>query len=66
VNAYIKRLAPAEREALEAEALAQADPDARRACEEAGTARLRAAMRLGLIREHVARQLTRGEIPAGG
>jgi hypothetical protein len=57
VDAYLKRLTPAEREALEAEALAQADPEARRACKEAVPARLRAALRLGLVREYVAREL---------
>ena len=35
VDAYLKRLTPAERKALEAEALAQADPEARRGYEEA-------------------------------
>jgi hypothetical protein len=63
---YIKRLTPAERETLEAEVLAQADPDARRACEEAGPARLRAALRLGLVRDYVARELSRVAIPAEG
>jgi hypothetical protein len=59
VDAYIERLTPAERQALEAEALAHADSEARRACEEAGPARLRAALRLGLLREHAARELSR-------
>jgi hypothetical protein len=66
VDAYLKRLAPAERESLEAEAFAQADPEVRRACEEAGRPRLRAALRLGLVREHVAREFSRGGDPAGG
>ena len=66
VDAYIKRLAPAGREALEADALAQADPEVRRACEEAGPARLRSALRLGLVREHVAQEISRGTILAGG
>jgi hypothetical protein len=66
VDAYIKRLAPAEREALEAEALAGADPEARRACEEAVPARLRAALRLGLVREHVAQQLSPEAAPGAG
>jgi hypothetical protein len=57
-RAHLKRLTLAERDALEAEALARADPEARRACEEAGPARLRAALRLGLVREHVARGLS--------
>ncbi len=64
-DAYIGRLTPAERATLEAEALAMADPEARRACEEAGPARLRTALRLGLVREHVARELSRGAIPGG-
>ena len=64
VDAYIERLTPAEREALEAEALAQADPEARRAYEEAGPARLRAALLLGLVREHVARELSREAAPS--
>src|SRR5262249_41859923 len=51
VDAYLERLTPAGREAMEAEALARADPEARRACEEASPARLRAALRLGLVRE---------------
>jgi len=66
VDAYIKRLTPAEREALEAEALAQADPELRRACEEAGRGRFRATVLLGLVREHVARELARGATPVGG
>jgi hypothetical protein len=66
VDVYLKQLTPAEREALEAEALAGADPEARRACEEAGPARLRAALRLGLVREHVARGLARGVSSTGG
>jgi hypothetical protein len=65
VDAYLGRLTPAEREALEAEALARADPEERRACEEAGPARFRAALRLGLVREHVARELLRDVAPAG-
>jgi hypothetical protein len=66
VDAYLGRLTPAEREALEAEALTRADPEARRAYEEATPARLRATLRLGLLREHVARKLSRGAIPIGG
>ena len=42
VDAYLKRLTPAERKALEAEVLARADPEARRGYEEAAPARLRA------------------------
>ena len=58
VDAYLKRLTPAERKALEAEALARAGSEARQGYEEA-PARLRAAMLLGLVREHVARELGR-------
>jgi len=61
VDAYLGRLTAAERAALEAEALARTDPEARRACEEAVPARLRAALRLGLVREHVARELSSAE-----
>jgi hypothetical protein len=64
VDAYLKRLIPAERKALEAEALAAADSEARQGYEEA-PARLRATMLLGLLREHVAQELGRGAIPAG-
>jgi hypothetical protein len=66
VDAYIGRLTPAEREALEAKALAQAGPEARRTYEEAAPARFRSAVLLGLVREHVGRELSRGVIPAGG
>jgi hypothetical protein len=59
VDAYLKRLTPAEREALEAEALAGADPEARRACEGAAPPRFRAAVLLGLVRDHVARGFSR-------
>ena len=58
VDAYLGRLTPAEREALEAEVLAQADPEARRACEETAPPRFRATVLLGLVREHVARELS--------
>ena len=64
VDAYLKRLTPAERKALEAEALAQADPEVRQGYEEA-PARLRATLLLGLVREHVAQELGREAIPAG-
>jgi hypothetical protein len=66
VDAYLKRLTPAGRESLEAEVLAQADPEARRACEETAPARFRATVLLGLLREHLARELSRGADPAGG
>jgi hypothetical protein len=64
VDAYIKGLTPAEREALEAEALARAAPEARQGYEGA-PARYRAVLLLGLLREHVARELGREADPAG-
>jgi hypothetical protein len=64
VDAYLQRLTPPERKALEAEALAQASPEARRSYDAAAPARLRASMLLGLVREHVATELLRGAIPA--
>src|SRR5262249_36014176 len=57
VDAYLQRLTPAERTALEAEVLAQASPEVRRGYEAAAPARLRASMLLGLVREHVAQEL---------
>ena len=60
VDAYLKRLTPAERKALEAEVLARADPEARQGYEEA-PARLRATMLLGLVREHVGREVIAAE-----
>ena len=65
VDAYLGRLTAAERSAVEAEALSRAEPETRRALE-ASPPRLRAAMRLGLVREHVARELSRGAAPASG
>jgi hypothetical protein len=56
VDAYLKRLTPAERTALEAAALARAVPEARQGYEEA-PARLRGTLLLGLVREHVAQEL---------
>jgi Replication initiator protein A len=64
VDAYLKRLTPAERQALEAEVLARADAEARQCYEEA-PGRLRATVLLNLVREHVAQELERGAIPAG-
>ena len=64
VDAYLERLTPAERKALEAEALARADAGARQCYKEA-PGRLRATVLLNLVREHVARELERGAIPAG-
>ena len=63
VDAYLARLTPAERKAVEAEALARAEPEARQSYEEA-PARLRGAVLLLLVREHVAQELSRGAIPA--
>ena len=63
VDAYLQRLTPAERKALEVEALARADAEARQCYEEA-PGRLRATVLLGLVREHVAQELLRGVIPA--
>jgi len=65
VDAYLERLSPAEREALEAEALAQAGPEARQSYENAAPARFRATVLLNLLREHVAQELEWGTIPAG-
>jgi Replication initiator protein A len=65
VDAYLQGLTPAEREALEAEALAAADREARQGYEEAAPARIRAILLLGLVREHVGRELGREPIPAG-
>jgi hypothetical protein len=64
VDAYLKRLTPAERKALEAEVLARAGPEVRQSYEEVAPARLRASMLLGLVREHVAQGLRRETIPA--
>jgi hypothetical protein len=64
VDAYLQRLTPVERKALEAEALARAVPEARQGYEEA-PARYRAAVLLGLVREHLAQELGSGAIPAG-
>jgi hypothetical protein len=66
VDAYLGRLTPAERAALEAETLERAGPEARRTYEEAAPARFRAAMLLGLVREQVARELLQEATPAGG
>ena len=60
VDAYLGRLTPAERKALEAEALARAGPEARQCYEEA-PGRLRATVLLGLLREHVAQELSGGD-----
>ena len=64
VDDYLRRLSPAERKAREAEVLAAADPEAREGYEQA-PARYRTVLLLGLVREHVARELGRESIPAG-
>jgi hypothetical protein len=66
VDAYLQGLSLAERKALEAEALAQADAETRQSYREAAPARFRASVLLGLVREHVARELSRDAIPADG
>jgi hypothetical protein len=66
VDAYLQRLTPAERKALEAAVLARAGPEVRQGYEEIAPARLQAAMLLDLVREHVARELRRDAIPARG
>jgi hypothetical protein len=66
VDAYLQGLTPAERTALEAEALARADPEARQVYEEAAPARFRASVLRGLVRAHVAQELLRKAIPAEG
>ena len=63
VDAYIERLTEADRTALEAAALARAEPEARQAYEEAPT-RYRDVFLLGLVREHVAQELRRESAPA--
>jgi hypothetical protein len=65
VDTYLQRLTLAERTALEAEVLARATPEARRSYETAAPARLRASLLLGLVREHVAKELRREATPAG-
>jgi hypothetical protein len=65
VDAYLGRLTPPERKALEAEALARATPEARQCYQEA-PGRLRATVLLNLVREHVAQELLRETIPAKG
>ena len=63
VDAYLERLTQAERKALEAEVLAQADTETRGSYEQA-PARLRTTMLFSLLREHLARELLREAIPA--
>ena len=65
VEAYLKRLTPAEQAALEARVLAQADPEVRQVYEATAAARPRANFLRALVREHVARELGREPIPAG-
>jgi hypothetical protein len=59
VDAYLQRLTPADRKALEGEVLARASTEARQSYEAAAPARLRASMLFGLVREHVAQELRR-------
>ena len=56
-DAYLKRLTPAERAVLEAEAIAQASPDTKQNLESPGMARFRDALMLGMLREHVIEML---------
>jgi hypothetical protein len=53
VDAYIQRLAPAERQALEAEALAQANAETRQNMDDPAMRRFRDTLMLSLLREHV-------------
>ena len=63
VDAYLQRLTPAERKALEAERWPGPTPEARQSYEQTAPARFRAVVLLGLVREHVAQELGRGAIP---
>jgi hypothetical protein len=65
VDTYLGRLTPAGRAALEPEVLAGAGPEARRTYKEAAPARFRAAVLLGLVREHVAEMLSQETTPVG-
>ena len=65
IDAYLARLTPAERKALEAEALARADAEARQCYEEAAPARFRAIVLLNLVREHVAGARAGGDLRQG-
>jgi hypothetical protein len=61
VEAHIKRLSPVERMAAEAEAMANASPEARENLENPIMARYRDTLMLGLLREHVTRMLANRE-----
>jgi hypothetical protein len=63
-DASIKQLTPSERKTLEAEALAQASPEARQSYETTTPVRFRKALLLSLLREHVVRKLSREAVPA--
>jgi hypothetical protein len=65
VDAYLQRLTPAERKALEAEALSRAGPEARQSYEQAAPARFRATVLQNLVRKHVAQALGQDAVPAG-
>jgi hypothetical protein len=60
-NAYIQRLAPDEREALESEALARADAQTQQNIDDPAMKRFRDTLMLGLLREHVQQLLTNRE-----
>jgi hypothetical protein len=64
VDAYIKRLDPAERMTLQAEALAQATPEARQNCNDPSLARFRDTLMLGILREYVGKKLKQQQMPA--
>jgi hypothetical protein len=61
VDAYLERLDPDKRASLEAEALAEAADETRRAYESCPTAKYRHALMLGVLREYVGRMLRRPE-----
>ena len=63
VNAYLKQLDPAEREALEAEALAAAGPEARERYESHVMAKFRDTLMIAMLRDYVAEKLDREQVP---
>ena len=56
---------PAERQALKAEVLGRAGPEARQSYKEAAPAQIRAILLRGLVQEHVAQEPGQGAISAG-
>jgi hypothetical protein len=62
-DAYLKQINPAERIALEAEALAAASPDARESYDSDVMARFRDTLMLNMLRDYVADKLEREQIP---